>query len=150
MPSPVAAVGLFYDSVDLQQADLQWFFEIERGLDEVPSVRGKDSIVPAAGGRTERNRKNDVLPIVLKGFVRADPTAMDGPASYRANMQTIRALFHPRNPRAELTAVLEDGTIQTIQARGMNILGGTYVGSVIRNLSIELEGYDDWAEAVGS
>lgn len=153
MTHAAALVGLFYNAVDLQQDDLQWFFEIERGLDEVPSVRGRDSIVPAADGRTERNRKNDIISIVLKGWVRADPTVTDiddARASYRANMATIRALFHPRNPRADLTAVLEDGTIQTISARGMNIVGGRSIGSEYRDLSIELEGYDDWQEVAGS
>ena len=150
MPSPVAAVGLRYDSVDLQQPDLQWFFEIERGLDEVPSVRGKDSIVPAADGRTERNRKNDVLSIVLLGFVRGAPDAVDQDASYRENLASIRALFHSRRARATLTATLEDGTVQTISARPLNIVPGRTVAPRFRTLSIELEGYDDWEEATGS
>ncbi|HEX5013021.1 MAG TPA: hypothetical protein VFV72_02595, partial [Candidatus Limnocylindrales bacterium] len=77
MTHAAATVGLTFDATDLQQADLQWFFEIKRGLDEVPSVRGKDSIVPALAGRVERNRKNDVLSIVLEGFVRGDPTLTD-------------------------------------------------------------------------
>lgn len=150
MTSPLALVGLTFKAVDLQPADLQWFFEIERGLDEVPSVRGKDTVIPGAAGRFEQNRKNDVLSIVLKGWVRANPTLTDPEdlrASYRTNMLAIRTLFASDAARGELVATVEDGTTQEIMARSLNILPGRYVGSEIRVLSIELEGYDDWLGA---
>lgn len=147
MTSPVALVGLTYAGTDLQQSDLQWFFEITRGIVEVPSVRGRDSVVPGAAGRTERNRKNDVLSIVLTGFITADPTLTDledRRASYRQNVDAIRNLFAPSAARATLVAVMEDGTTQSIEARPLNIVGGTYIASEYRVLSVELEGYDDW------
>lgn len=150
MSNDVALIGLTYNGQDLQDPDLQVFLEIERGIDEVPTVRGKDSIVPGADGRTERNRKNDTLSIVLRGFVQADPgltDVADRRASYRANMAGVRALFHSSNPRADLVATLEDGTVQTISARPMNIILGTYLASEYRAISIELEGYGDWEPA---
>ena len=150
MTSPVALVGLTFKGIDLQPSDLQWFFEIERGLDEVPTVRGKDTIIPGLAGRFEQNRRNDTLSIVLKGWVRADPTIddlEDRRASYRVNMLAIRTLFAPDAARGELVALVEDGTSQEIMARALNIVGGRYVGSEIRVLSIELEGYDDWLGA---
>ena len=153
MTTAVAPVGLTFKGVDLQPADMQWFFEIERGLDEVPTVRGKDTIIPGLAGRFEQNRRNDTLSIVLKGWVRADPTITDlddARASYRQNMLTIRTLFAPDAVRGELVALVEDGTSQEIMARAMNIIGGRYIASEMRVLSIELEGYDDWAEVAGS
>lgn len=150
MTSPVATVGVEYDGVDLQQSDLQWFFEIERGLDEVPTVRGKDTVIPGLGGRLEQNRKNDTLAIVLKGFVQADPALTDltqRRESYRANMRVIRSLFLPTNGRASLAATLEDGSILTIAAVPLNIVPGRLIASEYRELSIELEGFDDWVAA---
>lgn len=152
MTSPVAPIGLTYDGVDLQQSDLQWFFEVERGLDEVPSVRGKDTVIPGAAGRFEQNRRNDTIQIVLRGFVQADPALTDVDdrrASFRTNIQTIRALFAPNRLRAELAALLEDGSIEVLSARPINIVGGREIASEFRELSIELEGYDDW-QAGGS
>lgn len=147
MTHAAALVGVTFDGVDLQRSDLQWFLEIERGLDEVPSVRGKDTVIPGLAGRLEQNRRNDVLSIVLTGFVQADPSLTDVDdrrASFRSNVATIRSLFASDRDRADLVALLEDGSTQTISARPLNIIGGTYIGSEYRALSIELEGYDDW------
>lgn len=147
MTHAAALIGLTYDAIDLQQADLQWFFEITRGIVEVPTVRGKDTVIPGLAGRFEQNRKNDVLSIVLTGFVQADPALTDVEdrrASYRTNIATIRGLFAPDRARAPLEALMEDGSTQTIDARPMNIIGGLYIASEYRALSIELEGYDDW------
>lgn len=147
MTHAAAPVGVEYDNIDLQQSDLQWFFEIDRGLDEVPSVRGKDTVIPGLDGRFEQNRRNDTLSIVLRGFVQADPTLTDidaRRASYRANMQVIRELFQPTNGRADLVATLEDGSQQSISAVPLNIVAGTVIASEYRELSIELEGFDDW------
>jgi hypothetical protein len=147
MTSPVALIALIFDGVDLQPADHQWFFEIERGLDDVPTVRGKDTVIPGAEGRFEQNRKIDTLSIVLKADVTADPALTDVDdirASYRENMSTIRALFAPDRARALLEVLLEDGSTRTISARPINILPGLYIGSEYRTLNIELEGSGDW------
>lgn len=148
MSSPIAVIGLFYDDFDIQQADGQIFAEIERGIVETPRVRGRDSITPGADGRSERNRKNDTLQIILRVHVTADPLLTDLNdirASYRANVATVRNLFRPARPRALLEALLEDDTLQTISARPINIIGATTVAGEYRELSVELEGYADWA-----
>lgn len=152
MTSPVATVGVEYDGFDCQQVDLQIFIEIIKGLNEVPSVRGTDSIVPALAGRAEGLRINDVLKIELAGFVRADPaltTAADQQASYRTNMDTVRGLFATNRLRADLVATLEDGTQRTISARPLNMIVQEVIASIFVYVSIELEGYDDWGP-VGS
>jgi hypothetical protein len=152
--SPLGLVGLTYAGTDLQQADLQWFFQIVRGLNEPPSVRGDDTIVPYLAGRVEGSRENDVLTIELRGNVRADPdetTTAGARASFADNRATIRGLFHPKRDRADLVATLENGAILTISARPLpGSMWSEQVGSEWADVSIELEGYDDWAEVTGS
>lgn len=147
MSSPAAVVGLRFDGVDLQLEDLQIFLEISKGLNESPSVRGVDTIVPARAGRIQGNRINDILPIVLEGLVSGDETAGDRAAvlsSYRGNMATIRDLFRSDRSRATLEADLEDGRTLAIEARPLN---QTWLERRIHATgSIELEGDDDWVE----
>ena len=153
MTSPVATIGLTYDGSDLQTSDLQIFLQIVHGLNEPPSVRGVDYVVPVREGRVEANRVNDVLSIVLEGHVRGDPsqtTTSGARSTFRNNAQTIRALFAPNRARADLVATLEDGTIVSISARPLNAVWSEPVPSEFAAVSIELEGYDDWAEVVGS
>lgn len=153
MTSPAATVGLTYAATDLQQSDLQWFFQVVKGLNEPPSVRGVDVTVPALTGRIEGNRKNDVLAIELVGWVRGDPaetTRSNAIASYRDNAQAIRTLFATNRARAELIATLENGSVLSISARPLNAIWTDAVQSEFVNVSIELEGYDDWTEVSGS
>lgn len=153
MTSGAATVGLFYAATDLQTSDLQVFLQIVHGLNESPSVRGTDVVVPARAGRVEANRINDVVAIVLEGFVRADPaetTTSGARASFRENVKAIRTLFRPDRARATLLAVLEDGTQWSIEARPLNIVSSEPVPSEFATVSIELEGSGDWAEVVGS
>jgi hypothetical protein len=151
--SAVAAIGLTYAGVDLQRSDLQIFLEIAVGLGEVPSVRGTDIIVPGLGGRIEGTRVKDVLPLELRGHVRADPaetTTAGARASFAANRATLRSLFASDRLRADLVATLEDSTVLTISARPLSIVWNEQVVSEFALLSVELEGYDDWAEVTGS
>jgi len=148
MTSPIATIALTFDGIDLQRSDLQVFLEIVHGLNETPSVRGTDTIVPGLAGRIEGNRINDVLPITLEGLVRADPTTTTTSAaiaSFRDNMQSIRTLFASNRARANLVATLEDGTTATISARPLpGIIANDTVKSEFANVSIELEGSGDW------
>jgi hypothetical protein len=148
MTSPIATIALTFDGIDLQRSDLQVFLEIVHGLNETPSVRGTDTIVPGLAGRIEGNRVNDVLPITLEGLVRADPTTTTTSAaiaSFRDNMQSIRTLFASNRARANLVATLEDGTTATISARPLpGIIANDTVKSEFANVSIELEGSGDW------
>jgi len=150
MSSPIAFVGLTFDSTDVQRSDLSWFLWIEKGLDEMPSVRGEDTVVPGLGGRFEGTRVNDLLPIELRGQVTADPALTDMTArrsSWRDNMRDLRALFASNRTRAALVATLEDGSSLTIDARPLNLVVTRRIGSEYAFLSIEMEGYDDWVAA---
>lgn len=153
MTSPIATVGLTYASTDLQPSDLQWFFQIVKGLNEPPSVRGVDVTVPALAGRIEGNRTNDVLAIELVGWVRADPTdtSRSGAiASFRDNAQSIRALFATNRARADLVATLENGDVVSVSARPLNAIWSDTIQGEFMSVNVELEGYDDWAEVAGS
>jgi hypothetical protein len=153
MTSAIGAVGLTFDGTDLQPSDLSVFLQIVHGLNETPSVRGVDVVVPALAGRVEANRVNDVLPIVLEGFCRADPsttTTEDARESYRTNQRALRTLFASNRERADLVATLEDGSELVISARPQpGMIWNENVISEFATISIELEGYDDWA-IVGS
>lgn len=154
MTSPLASVALFYDGVDLQQADLQIFLEVIRGIGETPTVRGLDVVIPALAGRKEYNRVNDVLAIELHGFVRADPTettTAGARATFAANRSTIRTLFASDRERADLIVGLEDGTVLSVSARPMpTLLWDERVKSEFAYVNVELEGYGDWVEVTGS
>jgi hypothetical protein len=145
--SGVAVVGLTYDGSDIQLSDLSIFLEIRRGLNEAPSVRGVDTIVPARAGRIAQSRINDMLSIELYGQVTTDPAetfADDARASYRDKWVGVRALFASNRDPTDLVATLEDGTTQTISARPLNIVVPNEIPGWFANVSIELEGFDDW------
>lgn len=150
MTSPIAAVPITFDGVDLCPDDLSWFFQIRRGLNESPNVRGKDVTIPGMAGASPRNRVNDKLPLELYGIVRASEGAEGqeaARASYRTNQRTLRALFAPNRARAELIALLEDGSSLMIMARPlMGSIWNEDVTSEFVTVSIPLEGDDDWAE----
>lgn len=150
MTTPVAVVPLSFDATDLQASNLSVYFEIVRGLYEQAKVRGEDDVIPALEGRWETNRKKDILPIVLKGMVQADPTLTDVDdirSSFWTNYRTIRTLFEPDRARADLVAVLPNGVTLTISARPMNIITDTVIDGEYWSGTVELEGYDDWAES---
>lgn len=152
MTSGLASIGLSYDGVDLQDWDNGVFLQVVVGLNEPPSVRGVDVTVPSLPGRIEANRVNDVIAIELRGIVRADTittTTTTARSSYRLNAAAIRALFATNRARADLVATLEDGTDVVISARPLNLLWPESIQSEFANLSVQLEGYDDWAP-VGS
>lgn len=149
MTSPVAVVGVAYDGVDVQLADLSIFLEIKSGLDATPSVRGTDVIVPQLAGRIAGNRVNDTLIVSLEGWVRADPTTTTtatARTSCQAKRATVRALFASNRARANLVATLPDATTKTISARPLpGIIWTEVVPGEFYRVSIDLEGYGDWA-----
>ena len=153
MTSPVAVVTLTFDSEDIQRADLGVFLRILKGLNEPPSVRGTDSIVPALAGRVEGLRVNDVLQIELDGIVQADMSLTDPDdqkASFRVNADYVRTLFRTNRARAQLTALTEDGTLKSIDARPLNAIWNVVIPGYVALVNIQLEGYDDWSEVTGS
>jgi hypothetical protein len=154
MTTAVSTVGLEYDSFDLQPSDLSVYFKVLRGLWEPPAVRGTDTVIPAAEGRFEGNRVNDVQRIELRGWVRAVPSidtvVADAIDSYQTAFRALRVLFANDRDRAALVATLRDGTVLSISARPMNMVIAEDIEGWFSNVSIELEGYGDWAEVVGS
>lgn len=149
MSSPIATVGLFYDSEDLQRSDLGVFCRVVKGLNEPPTVRGTDSIVPARAGRIEGLRVNDVVAIELECWVQPDAALTDPDdqlASFRTNLKDARALFATNRSRGTLLAVLEDGTQQSIEVRPLNVIWNEVIPSLVASASVALEAYDDWAE----
>jgi len=146
MTSPLATYPTVYAGTDVQHADLGIFLEIIRGLLESPTVRGRDVTVPGLAGRIEANRENDTLMILLEGVVgpdAADVTLEAQLASYEVNRQAVRTLFATKRARADLVVSLP-GSTATISARPMNLIWKEIVQGVFAEVSIELEGYDDW------
>lgn len=147
MTSSLAKIPLTYDGEDLQLADMTIWLVIFSGLNESPSVRGKNVVVPYRAGEQERPKRNATLRIELRGMVRSDPTEADGAdaeGSWRTNQRTVRALFATNRARAPLVATLEDGSTATIQAEPQSLLWVEYAASEAATVSIVLEGYDDW------
>lgn len=148
MTSPAAVVGVTYAGTDLQLSDLSIFLEIKSGLDETPSVRGSDVVVPALAGRITGNRINDVLVVTLEGWVRADPTTTTtatARTSCQAKRETVRALFASNRARANLVATMPSGQIRTISARPLpGMIWNEVVAGEFYRVSVELEGYGDW------
>lgn len=148
MTSPLAVIGLTYDGTDLQTSDLSVFLQIVRGLNEPPSVRGVDVVVPGRAGRIEGNRINDILVIQLEGIVRSTPTnttQAQAYASFRSNVQAVRSLFAPDRLRAPLVATLEDGSQVSVSARPMpGIIWTEPLRSEVATVAIELEADGDW------
>ena len=145
MTSPVATIGLTFDATDVQDADLGIFLEIIEGLGFVGEVRGRDVIVPGADGRVFRNRRFDLLPIVLEGMVRGNgSTTADRQSDYRANVSTIRSLFDPEKDPEPLVATLENGEVWTVAARTLNVMWKEQVISELAFVSIELEAVEKW------
>ena len=63
------ATAITADGVDLTRSDGKIIFRVTRGLDEVPEVRGVDTIVPSLQGRIPRDRRLDRLIIEAEGMV---------------------------------------------------------------------------------
>jgi hypothetical protein len=140
-------IALTYDGIDLQDYDgVGWHFDITQGLNEAPSVRGVDVVVPSRDGRVIRPRRVDVLKIVLLGHVYG-PGSDDASSQslYRANVTTLRELFHPARVPGVVGVVLEDGAIMEITARPLNTLWNEKMQSQYAVVSVELESVDpEW------
>lgn len=155
MTTAAAFIPLTVDGVDVQEAGLDIFLEIIGGVpkQDPPSVRGKDLIVPARQGRIPYNRVNDMLRLLLSGWVRGSGADEDAiRASFRSNTAIIRNLFAFDSMPVELVALLEDGDTATINARPLNIIWGNEVPSAFTTVTIEMESVDpDWViELAGS
>lgn len=147
MSSPVAVIGLTFRGTDIQDLD-GLFLEITGGLDELPEVRGEDTVVPGLAGRVSQNRIADRRELELEGYVRGVGADEEGDRSaYRTNVIAMQALFDPTLDPGELVASLEDGSTATINARALNIVGAQKMPS-FKLVSVKLESVDpNWVIA---
>lgn len=139
---------LTFKGTSLMRSNNTVLLRIVRGLGEVMTVRGRDTIIPSARGRTPRNRVRDTLAIELRGIVMG--TGSDESAqreSFVDLRQELRELFNPDDPPGLLVATLEDGTTQSIDARAINLMWGDDRIPTYRELSVELEAVEDWSTA---
>jgi hypothetical protein len=145
MSSAAAVIGLTYRGTDIQALDGLWL-EIVRGLDDIPTVRGRDTTVPGRAGRIPRNRIGDRLELELEGWIAGvGATEALARADYRTNVIAMQVLFDPRLAPGALVATLEDGSVQTINARtlpGMIVDGPE---PTQKTVNVVLESVDpDW------
>jgi hypothetical protein len=135
-------IGLLAAGENVQRDDLSVWLRIKRGLNEHPTVRGEDSIVPGREGRVSRNRIADKLDIELEGWVQPDSVLYEGETeqeSFRANVEFVKGIFDPTDPPITLIATLEDGSVLTIDAQVMDdMLWEEIVRSRFANLNIHL------------
>ncbi len=125
MHSGVWSTGLTANSTDLTSTDGRLLFRITRGLNELPEVRGEDTIIPSLSGRVPRNRVNDRLIIEAEGYVMGSGvTESLQRADLRDLIDILRALMDPTQAPYAIEATVEDGSTRTIQARPVNIVWG--------------------------
>lgn len=149
MTSPVAVVGLVWDDDDLQRADLDVFFEITEGLDDLPETRGSDQVIPFRRGRLVQPRWPDGRPIVALGHV-TGPSGAGAAAAYRGYVDDLKARLDPTGPARLLVATLEDGTKRWINAVPRDLVGGPALGADFRPFSIRWDAPDPfWYGAYG-
>lgn len=147
MANAAAVIGLTYDSVDLQRSDFSVFLELKKGLNELPEVRGKDTVVPGLTGRYYRNRVADRRELELVGYVSgydATPSETADRRDFRHRVEELRALFDPTADPATLAAALEDGGSATIEARVTSVVWNQVAPS-LASVSVQMESVDpEW------
>lgn len=141
------ATAITADGVDLTRSDGKIIFRITRGLDEVPEVRGTDTIVPSLQGRIPRDRRLDRLIIEAEGMVMgtgADESAQR--ADFVSSMEAIRDVMNPVQDPYVLSITREDGTTRTIMARPQNIVWEDDFIPTYREGTLQWESVDgaDW------
>lgn len=142
MTSPLAVVGLTWDGHDIQRPDLNVFFEITEGLDDLPEVRGEDQIIPFRPGRLPGLRLPHRRVIVATGHVMgpADATAK---GAFRAYVDELKGWMDPTVGEKVMVATLEDGSTRWITCAARNILPGEGWASEYRAFSLEWEAVSD-------
>jgi hypothetical protein len=147
-----AVIGLTFKGSDLQRADFSIFLEIRRGLNELPEVRGKDTVVPALTGQYFRNRVAHRRQIELFGYVSgydAANTEIANRRDFRHRVEELRVLFDPTDDPGELAAALEDGGSATIDARALNTQW-VQIAPSLHSLSVQMESVDPEWVVLGS
>ena len=123
-------------------------FQVVRGLDDTPEVRGKDTVIPGTAGRTARSRVRDRRVIEIEGWVLGvGATHSAQTDDFRDAMETLRTLFDPTASAATLIVALEDGARSaSISCRPVNMLVNYEGLSVGARVNVELEAIgSDWS-----
>jgi hypothetical protein len=142
-----AVIGLTYRATDVQNTFAAGaaaiFLEIKRGLNEPPTVRGTDVIVPSLAGRIQGSRVKDMVKVELEGFVQGAQGATER-SSFRTKVIAFRALFDP-TISGSLVATLEDASTKTLTlARTTSVLWDQTEPGMAR-VNVELESTaGDW------
>lgn len=126
----------------------RFVFQVARGLDDSPEVRGTDTIIPGRAGRTARSRVFDRRVIEIEGWVFGVGTTHAAQTDdFRDAMETLRSIFDPTAAAATLTVLLEDSTRSvTISCRPTNMIVNYEGMSAGARVSVELEAVSaDWA-----
>jgi hypothetical protein len=144
---------LLAESLELQDVASGYYFEIRAGgLDDVPSVRGSDTIIPGKAGREFRDRVADLMPVTLHGIVFGAASGADSAEeSYRLRAAALKAVFDPTADPFPITihAPLEglpSGTA-TLNVRFLRFVVG-HQGAYFRIMDIECECIDSPPEWV--
>lgn len=129
----------------LTPADGSMFFEVSQGLWDAPDTRGEDTTVPTKPFRIHEVRINDVIAIVLTGWVAGiGSTNAAKAASFDASMKLLRQWFRPDAAPGLLEVPLNDGTTARINARARDAVPGPLISADFRRYGIRLEAYEDW------
>jgi len=130
---------LTYASTDLQPTDQSFVLWISRGINDVPSVRGTDVVVPHKIGQTAGTRRADKLAIELTGWVLANGATADLlVAAFREIVESLKALFDPADGYQTLAATLEDGSEAMIAARVVGLVITEQVPSHVASAPVTL------------
>jgi hypothetical protein len=147
MANPAAVIGLTYRATDIQNSFAAGaaaiFLEIKKGLNEPPTVRGTDTIVPGLAGRLQGTRVKDMVKVELEGLV-VGAQGVTERSSFRTKVTAFRALFDP-TISGSLVATLEDATTKTLTlARTTSVLWDQIQPGLAR-VNVELESTaGDW------
>lgn len=128
-------MALTFRGFGLSGADADVCIDLIEGYLVLPSVRGRDWIVPRLDGRTEGNRRKDVLTLPLAGYVRArlGVTVEERREAFNEKLAAVMAVMDPSLSSGELLLSdgylgIDSGTSLSIQARCKNAASAKITG----------------------
>lgn len=148
MANPAAVIALTYRATDIQNSFATGasfiFLEIIRGLNEPPSVRGSDVVIPSKVGRLQGSRVKDMVTVELEGII-GGAQGVTELSSFRTKAAAFRALFDP-TISGSLVATLEDASTKTLTlARTTNVLW-EQLNPTLARVNVQLESTaGDWS-----
>lgn len=154
MPNSLPAYlsQLTFDGVDLQRADLSVHCDIVEGLNDGLEVRGEDTVIPSARGRTARNRKADVRHLLVACLIEGEGASeAERLASWQGLRDELEAAFDPEADPAILQGVALDGSTRAIDARTTSTMYAPSPAMGVGTLTVQLESVDpDWQVTPGA